>query len=375
MNQTLQQELDEIARQAVSSGELPCVLALVKQHGETLAYVQEGYADLEKKAPVSRDTIFHAFSISKTVTSLAVTKALSQGLFSLDDPLSKYLPEYRDVTLKDGSRPKKKIALRDVYDMTSGISYGSWNGEIHGIQKALTKLDTPEEMSTLEVAKDIASYPLDFEPGTRWEYGTGADVISGVIEVTSHLPFEEYVHRFILDPLGMEETDFYVPEEKRSRIALAYEWQDGRLKKFDRNTLGIKFHGEKNRFSSGGAGLFSTLDDLSKLGETYLRHLPLLSKEEQDFLFTPDISKDGEISFQSDPGHPDLEQGFTYSHFLRLLPSREEAGWDGWLGACLLVSRKDDTSFVFLTHRANYGTGNVTKKMMDSIRNEAGAAK
>ena len=186
-----------------------------------------GQADKEKQIPMAPDSIFRCYSMTKPITSVAVMTLVEKGLLALSDPVSKYLSGFRNqkVLTEDGLVPvEREVVIQDLLDMTAGVVYPDasfpagkiMQDMIDEYYRKIFEEDTPT--TTYDLANLIGQQPLAFQPGERWCYSFCADVLGAVIEVVSKKTYGEYLKETIFEPLGMKDTDFYVPEEKQNRF-------------------------------------------------------------------------------------------------------------------------------------------------------------
>lgn len=277
--------IDIMCRDAVSEGDIPGVVALVARNGKIVYYKSFGMADNQAKRAMKRDDIFRIASQSKAITSTAVMMLWEEGKFRLDDPISKYIPEfknpqvltgfqYSDTTWK-GKPASKEITIRHLLTHTSGIGYGEIDGDerIQLIYKKAGVVDlfTTENITIEESVKRLAKLPLHHNPGEKYTYSEGLDVLGYFIEVVSGMPFDVFLKTRLFDPLGMYDTGFYLPENKASRMVPVQSPEDGKWVRYpitfydpDYPVKGAK------RFFSGGAGLCSTARDYATFLQMYL---------------------------------------------------------------------------------------------------------
>ena len=260
----------------VDGGQIAGCAVKVVRHDETLYEGSFGYADIESKTPMSSEsTIFPIASMSKVVTVAGIMRLYEQGLFKLWDPVSEYLPGFKRPTIAlekpDGSYEivpaKGEVTLRQLFTMTSGVPYPGKDTAAARIadQKGDEYLAQHHTMpQTVEYCNLVGGLPLAFEPGEKWMYGFSIDVLGAVIEVLSGKTLGEYLKETIFDPLGMQDTGFYVPTEKQSRIATLYQIREG-MKPDTR-----QYPAQKPIFESGGGGLFSTVRDYSRFAQMLL---------------------------------------------------------------------------------------------------------
>lgn len=244
----------------VDKGEIPGYISILID-GEREEWTLDGWADVEKRMPMKRDTLFRICSQTKGICGAAAAKLVAEGKMSLDDPVSKYLPEFRNLTRiaseTNGVRTvvpvKAVMTLRDVLSHTGGLTFET------SVSHALGWTSTPPRID----AAIAAAEPLLFEPGTKWKYSnTGINVAVAVIEKVTGERIEDHLRRVIFDPLGMKDTTFKPNAEQQSRLATIYSVTTGAVcRARDYGPL-PKPYDSADRFPSGGAGLFSTAQDL-----------------------------------------------------------------------------------------------------------------
>lgn len=223
-----------------------------------------GHADLENNIPLSTDTVMRLASMTKPITATAVLKAAELGLLSLGDLVESYIPEFSEMTvaeIADGKiigchKAKNHIAILDLLNHTSGIGMGTVPTE------ALDRL-TPDDTLATAIPR-YASQPLDFEPRTATGYSAtmSFDVASRIVELVSGMEYNEFLHKYILDPLGMKDTVYELSEEQKSRLAVMYHCSDGKIVPSRPEQLIFSHVPCSYRF--GGARLFSTIEDYTK---------------------------------------------------------------------------------------------------------------
>lgn len=414
----LKEKLQTIIERAVEGCEVAGVNLLVEKDGREICYCQAGMADREKGLPVARDTIFRLYSQSKPVTAAAAMILMERGLLDLGQPVSDFLPAYGQqfycaeaggigADAAGGANGKasgaeealaqpavKPVAgpmrVYDLLRMTSGLVYPD-ETTMAGRQTAAVfkkideKLFTEEALTTREVADALAGCALAFEPGSSWRYGTSADVLGAVIEAVSGMKFGEFLEKEIFGPLGMKDTAFWVPEEKRDRLAAAYETvkEQGKntLARYGGNNLGIRNGMDAPpAFESGGAGLASTLDDYMRfarmlMGKGELDGVRVLRPATVRYMTKADLMENQQTAFDKWIG---LE-GFSYGNLMRIcrrparaatLACKGEYGWDGWLGVYFANFPKEKLTFLMGTQKVNAGTFDLTRKLRNALLTE-----
>jgi CubicO group peptidase (beta-lactamase class C family) len=259
-------------------------VALIARHGK-LAYLDSaGVRDREAGKPMTPDTIFRIASMTKPVTSVAVMMLVDEGRIKLDDPLSKYVPEFKSMTVlrrkDDGTYERvpaeREITVHNLLTHTAGISYGFFGKEhISDLYKKANISDglTQTEGTIGDNAQRLARLPLLHQPGSTWEYGLNTDVLGRVIEVASGMTLDQFCQKRIFEPLKMPDTHFFLPTEKRDRLAAVYTpGEDKTITRVGDKpvttgpvTYSASFHylGPRTYFS-GGAGLVSTASDYAR---------------------------------------------------------------------------------------------------------------
>jgi CubicO group peptidase (beta-lactamase class C family) len=266
-----------LAERYIEPGLLPGALLLVARRGELVHKTVLGHASLERRQKLEEDTIFRIYSMTKPVTSVALMMLAEENRISLDDPVAKWLPSWRDQSVFTGGLPgafttRPVLAPMRVIDLlrhTSGLTYGFQNRtNVDAAYRAL-KLDAFTQDSLAGFCEALGRVPLEFSPGTSWNYSVSTDVVGHLVSLASGLPFDEFVRSRILQPLGMHDTDFHVPEGKVTRFADCYVRNgQGALMPLPQN--GVDFR-EPPGAPSGGGGLVGTAAD-------YLRFCEMLRR-------------------------------------------------------------------------------------------------
>lgn len=258
-----------LQRRYLDTGKVAGFLPLVYRRGQ-IAYCEPlGMMDLERRKAVQEDTLFRIYSMSKPITSVALMMLYEQGHFQLNDPVHRWIPEWRDLRVfRSGSWPhfvtdpvRRPMTIKDLLTHMSGLTYDFMHAS--NVDRAYRKLDIrlEREGGTLkDMVQKLADLPLEFSPGSRWNYSFATDICGYLVEVMSGQPFDRFLHQHIFQPLGMEDTFFSVPEDKLERFAANYQRdQKGRLQLLDDPYDSA--YGRPKTFFSGGGGLVSTAQD------------------------------------------------------------------------------------------------------------------
>lgn len=276
--------IDAMCLEAIEDGDLPGMVALVAKNGKIVYNKAFGTADADTKRMLKNDDIFRLASQTKAITATGVMMLWELGKFQLDDPVSKYIPEFKDpvvldTVLQDGSFLTKpadsEITIRHLLSHTSGIGYGVIDGD-ERMKKiyadaGIVDLFTTENISIEENIKKLAALPLHHNPGEKWTYSESYDVLGYFIEVISGMPFDEYLQKHIFNPLGMNNTAFYLPKPLEDRLVSVQTKKDEKWINYPITFYDTDYpiKGAK-KFFSGGAGLSSTAEDYAKFLQMYL---------------------------------------------------------------------------------------------------------
>ena len=374
----LQERLSACLRQAVENHEAAGVSLLVLKDGKELCHVREGYADVAAGKPLRRDSIFRLYSQSKPVTAAAAMILVDRGILDLMAPVEQYLPGFANprVVEADGTiRPAIRGPwILDLLGMTSGLCYpdadpaGQYAARV--FEEDHAQILAGGGMSTLDFCNRLGEQPLAFEPGTRWRYGTSADILGAVIEAASGKRFSDFLREELFEPLGMKDTAFRVPEEKRDRLVTCYRRVPGSLETFSSLHLAVGQYDREPAFESGGAGLVSTLDDYAAFANMLMNggkagNRRILSGAAVRYMTTPQLTG----SVRKDVW--DSLGGYNYSCLMRVCdhPGRaamftvkNEYGWDGWLGTYFANLPDQKITFLLAQNVTDMGTGAVTRK-------------
>lgn len=337
---------------------------------EVFSYTS-GYADVEKKIPMTLDHYVKIYSCSKVATVTAALQLYEQGKFLLDDPLYAFIPEYKEMTISDENglrKAEKPITLRQLFTMTSGLTY---NRDTQAFAKAREL--TNGKMDTLTVVRCLASDPLAFEPGERWNYSLSHDVLGAVVEVISGKRFSEYVRENIFEPLDIKAV--YHNESVRDKMATLYDFVDGTsASMIDQQAGKVQAEGGYYRpvdlenlvfgseYDSGGGGITTTINDYSKFcvalanGGVGATGEKILSAGTIDLLRTNQLNSQQIKNFT----WPQLK-GYGYGLGVRTLIDKAagttgnvgEFGWGGAAGATVLVDPDLKLSVFYAHHMLN----------------------
>jgi len=256
----------------VDEGKLSGISVLVIKDGKTVRQRTFGLAHIGEERMLEEDAIFRIYSMSKPITAVALMMLFEEGEFRLDDPVAKYIPEFKETKVwVDGEAvaQQESFTIRHLLTHTAGFCYG-WDVSHVDSLYAQASPEGLWGLGTLEKAmKVLATIPLKNQPGSKYEYSVSIDVAGYLVEVLSGLPFDEFLQTRLFDPLGMDDTGFDVPEEDFGRLSMIYTKtsESEELTPVENLTKGVM---QKVTLFSGGGGLVSTIGDYGKFGQMLL---------------------------------------------------------------------------------------------------------
>jgi CubicO group peptidase (beta-lactamase class C family) len=368
-----QEKLDRVGayiENEIQSAHIPGAVILIQQHGKPVYFRMFGVRDIIERHPMTPDTIFRLYSMSKPITSAAVMMLIDDGKLRLGDPVAKYIPAFAKTRVGiDGTEgngqptlrlepPDRPITIRDLLLHTSGITYGFYGAD--PARQRYSELDlVVEDWDNAEFADRIAKLPLAEQPGTLWDYGHSTDVLGRVVEVVSGQSLYQFEKQRLLDPLGMRDTSFYVTD-KTKWPRIAQPMPDDRL---IAPFVPITDPTKVRRWESGGGGMVGTVGDYAKFcqmmlnggvlsGRRYL-HRKTVAAMIRDHIGPGSGIKRDYYYFPGDGF------GFGYGFAVRTKLLAERAGplgeyrWDGVGGTFFWVDPKDDMFVVFMVQTPN----------------------
>ena len=281
--------IDNMAKQYAEEGKIPGGVILLARKGKIVYYKNFGYRDTGKKEAAQKDDIFRIASMSKAITTVGIMQLFERGLIGLDDAVDKYIPAFKQTRVlesfdtSDSSYTtvpvKSPITIRQLLTHTSGIPYSDY--KINHLNVIYEKMGMTQiglshaGMTTEEFINKLAKIPLAFQPGERYQYGLNMDVLGRVIEVVSGMRLSEYFRKNIFDPLGMDDTWFYLPKEKQNRVFPVFSNTDEGLKLAEGsgmiNLLDYPKRKDNNHYCGGG-GLSSTAMDYARFIQALLNN-------------------------------------------------------------------------------------------------------
>src|SRR5882762_5928912 len=364
------QKLDTIGeffRNEVTTGKISGAILLIKQHGKPVYHESFGVQDVVSKAPITDQTIFRLFSMTKAITSVVAVQLIDEGKLALEDPVAKYIPSFANVKVgvekkaDDGTRtlelvpPIRPPTILDLMRHTSGITYGFYGDSL--VRKAYAAANLyGGDFDLAEFAERIAKLPLHNQPGSLWQYGHSTDVLARIMEIVSGKSLLEVEREKLLDPLGMNNTGFFVTEPERLKLLAQPLPNDSNFR------VGREYRTEvRQKWESASGGMVSTMADFSRFtqmllnggtfeGKTYLSpktfelmasdHAGKGSGVERDYFYFPGDGFGMALGFavRTDPGNAKPPPPGSLG----------ELKWDGAAGCYLVIDRKQDMFFVVL---------------------------
>jgi len=265
---------DHLRGRYVEPGKIAGCQVLVARHGAVAHFSSLGHRDRDRARPVTEDTVWRIHSMSKPITGVALLTLYERGFFQLDDPVHRFLPEWRNLKVRewaeDGSQrlveAQRPVRFRDLLMHMSGLGYSLDNSDITVdmlLRPPAARLGRGATLATL--ADRMVEAPLRFHPGTRWLYSFSTDICARLVEIISGQPFDAYLRSAILEPLGMPDTSFWVPDDKAGRFAANYT-RDASKHLVLLDDPDSSRYRKPPSFLSGGAGLVSTSPDYLRFG-------------------------------------------------------------------------------------------------------------
>ena len=363
--------VDKALAEMIAAGELAGAVTLVARHGKIVHRSVQGLKDIASGEPLAQDTIFRIYSMTKPVTAVAMMILHDQGLWSPDDPIARHLPEFEGVRVFTGvgtDGPLQSVlanhppTLRELLTHTAGFRYGFDPQD--PLDAAYIAAGVWGAANLAEMMTRLATLPLGYQPGSRWLYSLSMDVQGAIIEKLSGQTLPDFMRERIFQPLGMVDTDFYVPAEKMARLATLYRHTKSRgLTVLDRPLLG-RDATRIPKLASGGGGLFSAAADYARfaqmlLGKGSLGEVKILEPASVA-LMTANHLSDELLGGGHGVGLQQIRPGFGYGFNGAVFHDPPAAGskvgrgtyqWDGAAGTWFWVDPQNDLLYVGLIQR------------------------
>lgn len=367
----------------IDDGSIPGALVHISERGRSSYRQAQGYADLERRIPVAPDTIFRFYSMTKPITCAAVMTLYDAGRVDLDAPISRYLPEFREMRVRTGAgldAAKREITVRHLMTHTSGLSYEILPGPVsEDYRRADVFAIRNRTSETLEAhVRRLSALPLALQPGEGWNYGESMGVLGRLVEVVSGQSYRTYLKANVLDPLGMTDTDFFVPAEKAHRLAQLYTKSGAAPLQNAKDAA--QFGGsylEQPKLEYGGAGLVGTADDYMSFAHMLLargthKGARILSEKSVDMMMSnqlpPELGEHPLVSAGRAPG-----VGFGFCGFVVVARDQRsppgsvgEYGWSGWASTAFWVDPARDLAGLVFTQVVPDEVGAI--RLADDVR-------
>jgi CubicO group peptidase (beta-lactamase class C family) len=370
----------------IGPGRMACAQFVLSRRGQVVHRVTLGMRDLARSAPCEDDTLFRIYSMTKPLTSAALMMLVEEAAIALDDPVHRYLPSWRDqgvfVAGAEGGwqtrPPESPVRVVDLLRHTAGLTYGfQFRSNVDAAYRRLQLTDHPGSMDLETMCDTLGGLPLEFDPGQAWNYSVATDVVGRLIEVVSGTSFQDFLRTRLLEPLGMADTGFHVPDAARNRLSACYvQTPDGRLRVQDDPETSAYHH--PPRLYSGGGGLVGTADDYLKFCQMMLNGGALNGRR---FLSPRTVAL---MSANHLPGGQDLTEvsrslfsestyagvGFGLGFAVvddparTLLPvSKGEYYWGGMASTAFWIDPAEDIAAVFMTQLMPADASNIRREL------------
>lgn len=374
-------QLDARMKEAVDKGEVSGIITLLARHGEVAHFKAHGVQSYETGAPMNERTLFRIYSMTKPVTGVALMQLYEKGLWKLDDPITKFLPEFSNLqvlTSKDaGLQPAKRApTMKELMTHTAGFGYGLTR--FHPVDQMFAKENPLGQPDMKSMVDAVARIPLLEQPGTRWSYSIAVDLQGAIVERLSGQTFGAYLKDHIFDPLHMNDTTFFVAPDQQSRVAAVYQWDRnaGKLAPLA-DPPGRDFF-KADHVESGGGGLVSTMHDYARFAQMLLNKGTLdgaqILKPETVALMTRNHTGDFRVGFDGNAatsGSSGTGFGLDFSVVYDPAAANTAQGkgsfsWFGIAGTWFWVDPENDLFFVgMIQRRGGAGAGAI------NFRNES----
>lgn len=361
----------------ITSWRIPWAEVLVMHRNDTVFHYRNGYANLEEKTPIGDGAIFNLYSMTKIMTCVAGLQLVEKGAMLLSDPLSDYLPEYAEMTVKKTmangeirlEKATRAITVRDLFTMTAGFSYDVGSPSIQEAVKS-----TDGTLPTRDFARALAKEPLLFEPGTHWNYSMCHDVLGALVEVVSGKRFGTYLRDEITGPLGMNDTAFNLNDEQQTRLIPQYAYNDEHEKAVRLDGNGFRVGTE---LESGGAGLLSTVSDYARFLNaltgrgTNPEGVRILSQASVELMRTDHLNEMTRADYSWDHMY-----GYGYGLGVRTHISKAgsgslspigEFGWSGAAGCMAIIDPDSELTVMYAQHLLNSQEPYVQRRLRNVV--------
>jgi CubicO group peptidase (beta-lactamase class C family) len=371
--------LEKRMHKFVADGETMGIATLLVRNGKVASYAQAGVRDIVKGKPISQDTIYRIYSMSKPIIGVAMMMLYEQGEFSLSDPVSKFIPEFESLEVvksyeKDGSfelEPlERQATMQELMSHTGGFAYGFSGMDPSNVE--YRKQDVLGSSDLQSLVNKVASAPLMHQPGTKWEYSISVDLQGAIIERITGMTLSEYLDKKLFTPLGMTDTAFYVSTGKADRLAdlFAYHPITQTLQRMpfsepDYNLLGdISYSKETRGMESGGGGLVSTMADYARFCQMLinggtLNGIRVITEESVKLMSTNILSAGQKVDIDGDLSSAQTDRlgfGLNFGVIMGAESNKSKYGdgsyyWGGAAGTWFWIDPVNDLFFIGMIQR------------------------
>lgn len=384
MSATRLKQIDKHLQNYIDKQWVAGAVGVVARNGKIVYYNNLGYSNIENKAVMRKDDIFHIMSMTKPIVSLAVMMLYEENRLMLDEPVSNYIPEFKNlqvldsINMKDSSfvatPTRKSLTIRHLLSHTSGIGYSF----VHANMRAIyAKAGVPDvaagvrgsKVKMAEKMKILATMPLMHQPGEKWTYGLNTDMLGYLVEVISGQSLAEFVEQRILKPLTMNDTHFGLPKEKESRLTTVYyENEKGALSPYKKEDANFLIEGGRTYFS-GGSGLVSTAMDYLKFAQMLLNGgelngVRLVSRKTVDVMITNQI---GGLFINGSGDKFGLGFSVPEASGYKGVGAANGYGWGGAFTTNFWFDKKEGIAAVLMTQIAPTSHGDVVDKFKIAV--------
>lgn len=375
----------------VENGQIPGYNCLISHNGEELMYLEQGKMDAEANKPVRRDTLFRIYSMTKPLTSVAMMQLYEKGLFDLGDPVSDYIPEWENLQVfQDGdseeytvSPPDRQMTILDLLTHTSGFTYDFMQSHpVDALYRQNQITGESLHVSLQEKVRIMAKLPLQFSPGTQWNYSVSTDAIGYLVQLLSGKPLNEYVRESITGPLGMPDTGFSVSDDQLDRFAACYQVDPNSGTFLLQDAPNSSRFRQLPAFISGGGGMVSTIDDyhnfcLALLQKGSLNERQLLEPSTVDLMTrnhlpgNRDLAAMGQPVFTETPlDHVGFGLGFAVTldgQKAEIPANTGEFSWGGLASTYFWIDPVDSLIVIFMTQVIPSDALPIRKRLRESV--------
>ncbi len=378
-----------LTRRYIEPEKIAGALTLVARKGEVAYLSALGQMDIERNKPMTEDTIFRIYSMSKPITSVALMMLYEHGHFQLDDPVYKYIPEWRNLQVYQlGNHPRwvttpceRPMTIHDLFCHMSGLTYGFM--ERTNVDRAYRRLGVGREDSKdlRAMIETLAGLPLEFSPGTRWNYSVSTDVLGYLIELISGIPLDEYFRTQIFEPLGMVDTGFTVPADQVDRFAANYTRGRDKKPRLEDDPA-TSLYTKPTTFFSGGGGLVSTAADYLRfcrmlLNQGELDGHRILGRKTLELMTSNHLPEGRDLTEVatgafSETTYEGVGFGLGFSVQLdcaksQIVGSPGEYAWGGAASTAFWIDPREDLIAIFMTQLMPSGTFNFRGQLKSII--------